>query len=176
MINTKVICLYGGPGVGKSTIAAEIYYRLKKDKQSVELSREYVKEWVWQDKKVGPFDQYYILGKQLKKETMVYGKVEYIVCDSPLLLCAFYDAYYNGSSTAKIVTEDIYRKAEEMGISFHHFLLDRNVPYETAGRYQKWEEAKEIDIKLEKFLNDNTRYTKLDNIETATDTILKLVT
>lgn len=47
-IKTRVITLWGGPGSGKSTMAAEIYARLKRQLCNVEMVREYVKGWAWE--------------------------------------------------------------------------------------------------------------------------------
>jgi pantothenate kinase len=42
---TTIINVYGGPGAGKSTSAAYLYYLLKVAGKNVELVREYVKDW-----------------------------------------------------------------------------------------------------------------------------------
>src|SRR4051812_8750331 len=93
---TFVVNLFGGPGVGKSTLAAEIFVTLKKRGIEVELIQEYVKAWAWDGKPVGTFDQLYILAKQLKLETRLYGKVDVVVTDSPLLFSPIYERFYGG--------------------------------------------------------------------------------
>ena len=45
----KVINLVGGPGCGKSTTAAGLFYELKRRDYSVELVTEYAKSRVWED-------------------------------------------------------------------------------------------------------------------------------
>ena len=65
MKNIKRICIYGGPGSGKSTLAAEMYSLLKKKKRSVELVREWVKNWAYQNKNIKSFDQVLIFANQL---------------------------------------------------------------------------------------------------------------
>lgn len=61
---TVVINMFGGSGCGKSTTAALLFARLKLKGAHVELVREYVKYWAWNDRQVKEFDQLYLLGKQ----------------------------------------------------------------------------------------------------------------
>ena len=83
---TTIINLYGGPGTGKSTSAAYFYYLLKAQGKNVELVREYVKDWAWEGRKISTYDQIYFLGKQVRRESMLYGKVDWIVTDSPIMM------------------------------------------------------------------------------------------
>ena len=46
----KVINLFGGPGCGKSTTAADLFARMKLRGLSVELVTEYAKDVVWDEK------------------------------------------------------------------------------------------------------------------------------
>jgi len=64
----KIICLYGGPGSGKSTTCAGLYYKLKLKGFNVEMNREYIKEWVWEDREVKEGDQTYFFSKQARRE------------------------------------------------------------------------------------------------------------
>lgn len=43
--------------------------------QNAELVREYVKDWAWEGRKINVNDQIYFLGKQVRRETMLYGKL-----------------------------------------------------------------------------------------------------
>lgn len=62
-MKTKIINLIGGPGVGKSTLAAEIFAELKKKGKSAELALEYAKDQVWDENLRILKDQLYIFGK-----------------------------------------------------------------------------------------------------------------
>ncbi len=97
-MKTKVISLFGGSGLGKSTLAAGLFYQMKMQGLHTELVREYVKQWAWDNIKVGKFDQIYLTGKQAKAESRLYNKVDYIVTDSPILLSPIYETFYSGSS------------------------------------------------------------------------------
>ena len=68
-MKTVVINLFGGPGCGKSTIAAELFAILKKQGYEVELVTEYAKDKVWEEslKSVIPAKMYDINEKAFKK-------------------------------------------------------------------------------------------------------------
>lgn len=57
MQTKRIICLYGGPGTGKSTTCAGLFYKLKIEGYNCEMNREYIKEWVWESAELaGQFD------------------------------------------------------------------------------------------------------------------------
>lgn len=145
-MKTVVIGLLGGPGSGKSTTSCGLFYELKRAGRDVELVREYVKQWAWEGKKVGPYDQPYIFGKQLKMETSLYGKVQYIITDSPLLLSPMYEMFYNNGES--LVYESCMKhiaKAKSNNVHHINFMLKRTKVYNPAGRYNTEAEAIEFD-------------------------------
>lgn len=147
-MKTNIISLYGGPGAGKSTSAAYLYYLLKSEGANVELVREYVKDWAWEGRKIGTYDQIYFLGKQVRHESMLYNKVNWIVTDSPILMNAYYASIYctaNLGSGIKAATLSFYRQAMEDGHKHYNIILKRTKPYIPDGRYQTEDQAKEID-------------------------------
>ena len=75
-IKTKIVNFYGGPSVGKSTSAAYCFAALKQRGINSELIREFVKEYCWQGRPLDTYSQFYFLGKQIHKESMVLGKVD----------------------------------------------------------------------------------------------------
>ena len=50
---SKIINLYGGPGVGKSTTAAGLFYKMKIAGYSCELAYEWIKLKVYENKRFG---------------------------------------------------------------------------------------------------------------------------
>ena len=153
---TKVINMLGGSGLGKSTTAAGLYHRMKSDGLNVELVREYVKAWAWTGAKVGQYDQIYIFGKQARSEYMLYGKVDYIITDSPILLSPVYEKFYNnGFSMIEEAALKFLEKADKNGIQHINFLLERKKKFNPEGRYETEEQAKEVDKKVSEFLADH---------------------
>ena len=87
----KVINLYGGPGSGKSTTAAGLYYRMKMAHHNVELVTEYAKDLVYADRLEGMLDQQeYIFAKQNNRLHRLRNKTDWVVTDSPILLSTVY--------------------------------------------------------------------------------------
>lgn len=137
--------MLGGSGIGKSTTAAGLYYNMKLAGMNVELVREYVKALAWQGMKIGQFDQVNIFGEQCKLEHMLYGKVDYIVTDSPVLLAPIYEVFYHGDAIMEEAALKFLKKAESEGVKHINIVLSRNKPYDTRGRYQTEEEAATVD-------------------------------
>ena len=152
---TTIINLYGGPGTGKSTSAAFLYYALKSRGHNAELVREYVKDWAWEGREISTYDQLYFLGKQARRESMLYGKVDWIVTDSPVMMGAYYAQLHCPqllSEGVRSSTLALYRQAREDGHNHVHVFLRRSKPYVQAGRYQSEDEAKAIDAEVRRFL------------------------
>ena len=59
-----VVNLIGGPCSGKSTIAAELFARLKKMGIRCELVTEYIKERIYEENKTIPLDQIAVFGME----------------------------------------------------------------------------------------------------------------
>lgn len=89
-MKTLTVNLYGGPGSGKSTVMAGLFYRLKMAGFSVEQAPEWCKRAVYEGRPYAFQDQIYSFAQQRKLLNELQGKVEIAVCDSPLLLHAVY--------------------------------------------------------------------------------------
>jgi len=153
---TTVINLYGGCGVGKSTIAALFFARMKIAGGNIELVREYVKSWAWAGRNVNPHDQLYLLGKQSAYESLLYGKVDYIVTDSPVLLAGAYAERSCGDDGAYVTeaAKAFYRRFEkESGVEYVNFFVSREgKKYNPRGRYETEDQARNFDVFLSSFL------------------------
>lgn len=156
----KIICLYGGPGSGKSTTCAGLFYYLKQKGYNCEMNREYIKEWVWENREVKHGDQTYFFAKQARKERLyMEAGVEFIITDSPLILTHFYGSKYDKfeqqSNTSLIMLKNHHQICKSYGYSVEHFLLQRIKPYKTEGRFQTEIEAKQFDIEIADTLKQN---------------------
>lgn len=154
-MKTTIINLYGGPGAGKSTSAAFLYYLLKCNGDNVELVREYVKNWAWEDRKFNTYDELYFLGKQVRHESMLFGKVSYIVTDAPVYMTSYYAKLYCSPGMADGVeraAQAFYKQAQDDGHRHVHVYLRRHKPYQAEGRYQNEQQALEVDDGVFKML------------------------
>jgi len=140
---TTIINLFGGPCIGKSTMAAELFSNMKKKNYNVELVTEYAKEAVWEERYNVLTDQLYLLAKQNRRINRLIDKVEYIVTDSPLLLGAVYTK-----------DENIIRLAVKLHESYKsiNLKLKRKPRYSTVGRVHSKEEALRIDEEIDMWL------------------------
>lgn len=161
-----VINLFGGPGVGKSTIAASVFVELKKQGINCELITEFAKDKVWEESLKTLEDQIYVFGKQFHKMWRVKDKVDVIICDSPLVNSIIYDGE-NDNTFHKLIMEQFNKFANL------NYLVGRNVKYEESGRSQTESEAKEVDNIVLHVLDENEiSYKKID-VNDATNIIVE---
>lgn len=147
-----VINLLGGSGLGKSTTAALLFGELKLAEQDVELVQEYAKEWAWEGRRILSEHQDHIADEQHKREARLYGKVEFIITDSPLILGPVYQKFYSGADPIYSKIETLMNTAQQNGIVYKNFLLTRNKPFNPKGRFETEDQAKQVDAFLRAYL------------------------
>lgn len=173
---TKVINFYGGPGAGKSTLAAELFGYMKSKRLNVEYVSEFAKDLVWREAKAVLDDQLYVFAKQHHRMYILLNQVDYIITDSPLLL----SLHYGCKAMTKFRTDDPYSDAwfnMFMNLVFYtienydntHFFVDRkDRKYVQQGRYQTEDEAKQVDESirnlLQRFVDDYHTISSLDEV------------
>lgn len=143
---TTYINIFGGPGIGKSTLAAEIFARFKKQGKSVELVTEFVKDLVWENRQSTIEIQPYVSMKQYRNLARLRGKVDYVITDSPLIKDSVYARRY-AKDLPQSYHELLFFLHTNLGDSIN-ILLIREHEYDTQGRYQAEQEAIEIDNDL----------------------------
>ena len=155
---SKLINLFGGPGIGKSSIAAGIFYKLKKKHISCNNPYEFPKTLAWDNNIPAIKDQLYVFANQHRGIAQSYGKVDYIIIDSPILFSKIYHSYYTTGYPA-----------EFYGELFHNMILDLHNKYDNINilleraegvhneeeRFQDYEESIAIDDFCKKILDDN---------------------
>ena len=156
------INLYGGPGVGKSTMASMIFTRLKQHGQHVELVQEVVKQLVYADRRLTPWDQVHIFGQQFGVELLpLQGGVDRIVTDSPLLLQVIYAELNDCPSYVSL--RGICRDFDKAYPTIDFFIRRNPTNYQRFGRWQDLGEALKLDQIIEDALiSRGSPYTKLD--------------
>ncbi len=166
-----IVNLFGGPGSGKSTTAAGVYYHLKMLHMNVELALEFAKELTWEDRNIALDDQPYILGEQHHRLHRLDGQVDAIITDCPINMGT---AYLSQTAASY---EDAFRElAVQMFKSMDNlnfFLKRGNSEYIQHGRSQNLEESMEKDIIIEGMLSKNDiPYTTVVSDGTAVQYIL----
>ena len=152
MKTLNVINLYGGPGSGKSTTAAGLFYELKKQHFNVELVTEFAKDLVYADQLAGLLDQQeYIFGEQNFRLHRLRGKVDWAITDSPIMLATTYaqpdypciEEFRN----LVLATDKTYTNI--------NIFLKRPDTFSQDGRAHTLEEAKSVDDDLLDMLNQH---------------------
>lgn len=149
-MDTIVINLFGEPSAGKSTCAMDITAQLKRNGINAEYVSEFAKDKVYENNNEVFKHQEYLFGKQSFKMGRVRDKVQVMVVDSPLILCAVYNKN-------KVLGEEFDRTVLNVFNSYknRNYLLTRHHSYENEGRFQNEDEAKvvrkEIIDKLAKY-------------------------
>jgi thymidylate kinase len=150
------INVFGGPGIGKSTVAAQLFARLKTRGFEVELVNEWIKAWAWQGIKPTGFDQLYNFAKQLRREEIVLRHGGLVVSDAPLMMQLAYVRRYAAQDMLWLAAD-----LSSIADSYEHRYPSLNImltrsktrPYQQLGRFQNEHEAIELDNDIEKVLN-----------------------
>lgn len=164
----KVINLYGGPGSGKSTSSAGLFFLMKTEGYKVELVTEYAKDMVYEKRLNVLEDQIYIFAKQLRRLTRLENTVDYVITDSPLLLGKIYNNKYQELDT---LIERVYNEFDNIDI-----FIKRTKKYQEYGRTQNEEDAKKIDNQILDLLQSSAHcyFSVIGNID-APKEILDIV-
>lgn len=154
MNNLIRINMLGGPGAGKSSTSAWLFSELKALNKPIELVSEHVKKWVYINRKVEKWDQCYLWSKQLSAEFVFLNGGKNIITDSPTLLAPIYARIYYPETNMDIHLKALNLSFEEDYPSLNIFLNRNNKPYDSSGRWQTHEQAKEIDKLIQAEITD----------------------
>jgi hypothetical protein len=155
-----IINFFGGPGIGKSTQASGLFTEMKKHHMSVECTYEFPKEVAWEGNISQLKDQFFISANQHRNISRLYGKVDYIIVDSPIVLGCFYEQRYGegypasfyGATGLSSFLWKLFSQYENINI-----LLTRNdETYDPNGRIQNLQESQEIDNDIKETLLINS--------------------
>lgn len=169
----KVLNLFGGPGCGKSTTAAGLFFEMKKMGLNVELVQEYAKDMVYEQRHNVLSDQIYVFAKQQRRVSRLQNSgIEWVITDSPIPLGLVYLQPGALSDHFHHLVWEVFNKYDN-----HNFVLSRNVKYNPVGRNQKLEaEAVEFDLAVQSLLKTwQVPYTNIVGGEPAVGTILNQI-
>lgn len=176
----KVINFYGAPGTGKSTLACELFVYMKKKGYKVEIASEYAKDCVYEEKFLTLQDQVYLIGKMNHKLQMYKNaNLDFVICDSPLLLNMFYKRHhYKMNYLNDKIFDDFCLGLNNTYDRINIFLTtDKSIEYQKEGRIQNQEESNNYSKQIEQLLIDNNeKYTKVvNNIDLNIEQIFAII-
>lgn len=165
-----VVNLIGGPGTGKSTTRAGVFFELKSHGINAEEAPEYAKEQVWAGNLRTLDNQLYVFAKQHHRLFRLMADVNVIVTDSPLIMSAYYGRHVTSHYFHGLVREMFD------GMNNLNFFLVREKPFNPKGRTQDEAQAREIDSWLYEYLiKEGIPYTAVPANRDAPQTIAKMV-
>lgn len=162
-----VINIFGGPGCGKSTLAADVFAKLKRIGVNAELSREYAKDVVYSKSLDVLKDQVHILGEQHHRQFVLNDKCQVAVTDSPILLCCIYNTFYTKYENFNALALEAHNRYQNL-----NYVLTRTHEFQSEGRVEDEKKSQAIDVMIESFLQDSgIQYQVVQNPE-ASDKIV----
>ena len=158
MIKPIVVNLFGPPGVGKSTGAADIFSVLKKAGVNAELVPEFAKDKTWEHNTKALGVQEYVFGKQSYRLARCRDDVDVIVTDSPLPLSIIYNHNPALGEAFNEVVFSIFNTYNNL-----NYYINRVKPYNPAGRNQTEEESDALNAPIKRLLSEyNISYTEIN--------------
>ena len=142
-MGTKVINMVGGPGAGKSSTAAGLFFLMKCAGIRCELVTEFAKELTYDENWVDLKRQLYVLAEQERRQRRLADKVDFIITDCPLLLSIAYVSDPRDHYAVEHSAKNLWAHYNNI-----NFALVRAKPYMRYGRSQTEQEARAIDHKL----------------------------
>lgn len=141
---------FGGPGQGKSTLAAGTFCSLKEAGVNCELITEFAKTQVWERSLKSLDDQVYILGQQSHRQFVCKDEVEVMITDSPILLQLYYGKQLGKSFTDLV--KQVFSQYKNV-----NYLIERDdsIKYNPKGRTQTEDEAMDVHDEIKELLDYN---------------------
>jgi len=169
-----IVNLFGGPGCGKSTLAARLYSELKQKHVEVEYVNEYPKQLVYEEQALALQNQILVFATQYHRIWTAGRHNQVVITDSPLLL----STVYNPDTSVHL---------HNLVIETHHKFTNVNilltrVPqfHSMTGRIHTLEESNILDDKISSILHtvesDILRYNPLTDSLEALVQLIRLET
>lgn len=150
--NKLLVNFYGGSGIGKTTVAAEVFVELKKKGIETEIISEYAKDMILQGQSHVLNSQWMVFANQAWRILCGYQSMQVTLTDSPLLLIPVYDADKDGSAALRALCLEHYHRYNNLNV-----VLSRKAEYEhrMVGRVHSLTESISIDNRIVHFLDEN---------------------
>lgn len=168
---TLVVNLVGGPGSGKSTMAAGLFYNLKKDRLDAELVVEYAKELTFEKRHDALLNQIDIFSTQRQRANRLIGNCDVIICDAPAFICGIYCTDLFPDSFRDLIAWDHHSHPNTINI-----LVERVHEYSSHGRKQSEDQARALDDEMTSFLKKyDIEYGRYPGNDEGHDEVLTLI-
>jgi hypothetical protein len=165
----KVLCLFAGPGSGKSTSAAGLFFKMKLKGYKCELVTEFAKDLTYDKRQEALSNQFYVLAKQEARLRRLSGQVDYAITDSPLPLGLLYVKPPYDTKWYRDACVNLFNSYDNV-----NYFIERVKPYAAYGRSQSEDQARGLDQKIKDImaLNDLPIRKSVPGDQFAPETIL----
>lgn len=144
------VCLFAGPGAGKSTAAHWIMWRLKSLGLNAEMSREWIKRWAYAGREMDRLtDQVIVMGRQVEEEMEALATGCIVVTDSPVLLQAAYTDWSSDVERAILTEQGLQQRYPTLNL----FIRRGDRHFAAQGRWEDREAAEAKDRQIMDLLN-----------------------
>jgi hypothetical protein len=151
MEKIRRINLFGGAASGKSITATNIRSQLGFKGYDIELVDEVIKDWTYVPRSPKGGDSLWLQASQIQKEDLrLRAGVDLVVTDSPVALQYFYAWYHKAPFRAGMYLNVL--EWDKRYPALNIFIDREDEFYSEVGRYEKLEEAKEIDASIKRVL------------------------
>lgn len=166
----NVLNVLGGPGVGKSTLAAHLYTELKRLHIDVEYVNEYAKELVYQENSLALKDQILVFANQYHRLWTAAQKNTVIITDSPIILSTIYNPDTSANFRALVI--EMHNRFNNLNV-----ILERSQqPHSMTGRIHSLTESISIDNRIRNLMDEQQMdYLMLDPYVDHTTPLIKLI-
>lgn len=153
-LTTRVLNFFSGPGAGKSTTKAGVFFELKCAGYRAAQIEEFATERSFEEDWDTLSNQRLVTEEQERRQRRLLGKVQWIVTDSPLVLGCLY-------SQGEFNTPEFHQEVWDKFNSYENvnIWLDRVKPYQLYGRHHSEDEARDLDRKLRDLIGDKIHFT-----------------
>lgn len=148
------IQFFGAPGAGKSVLAHEFFVHCKKLSRNCEIVNELAREWAYIDRPIQSMDQVYLFASQMNREDTLLSrsKVQFVVCDSPILLNAFYTVKQNDIFWPSL--DHLCRVFDQKYEVINFFCPNNdNYAFQNEGRHHNKEETEALSTDIYDFVS-----------------------
>lgn len=155
-MNVRRINLFGGPGCGKSTIAAYFFAKLKIDNINIELVTEVAKSYAYKKIPIVNETQLQVFSQQMSREILPLENGEdHIITDSPLWLQYYYATEY--APEYKEVIYNLCKVMDEKYRSINIFVHNDYKNFSNVGRFEDRATAKSKQNDIYKIISEKLK-------------------
>lgn len=148
----KIINLFGGPGAGKTTLAAAIFHSLKVLHLNAEIISEFPKDMIVEQNAQSLENQFYITANQGYRIWCAAKIYDYVIVDSPILLGAIYNKNQNIAAEFNAFLLKYHNEFDNINIFLKRA---KNLVHRMSGRIHDIDEALKKDKEIRNFLDEN---------------------